>query len=178
MKKAVVICSHPNHMTTWLRDCLASSGELPIDVYFNDDEHNHFEPGALTYAAGKYEEFWLIPDTTIIKDPTEVQRTLDDTGMAYSAGPFYLSFIGKYRKAIIDKIGLPTLPESKRDAVLRWEMNFNRQYCDNEPNRVQMDATFTDGGNFEEKHGRNNMILESATFKKYKGTWDLGMING
>lgn len=173
VRKGVIVCTHENNKNTWLKDCLKSLKGIDIDIYTNTNENNHYEGGAIIYGYENYDEFWIIPDTVIVKDTAKLLECLDDTGTSYSAGPWFISCVAKLRREVLDKIGICDPPNSKKEAIF-VEIKYLREVYQNaEPNHIVLDNAFNDGDLFEDKHGRTNMLLESDTFKKYKGTWHM-----
>lgn len=89
--------------------------------------------------------------------------------------PRFEMYLGKYDRRILDQMYIPT-PFNKAEAV-KFEQEWNRAYIKNDPNFKVFHQPLHDVEVFEEKFGRNNMILENDFIKKYKGSWHLGMIS-
>ena len=83
-------------------------------------------------------------------------------------------FLGKYRREILNQMSIP-LTKTKMEAVLQ-ECAFNEAYSRLEPKMATIFNPLVNTTIFEEKFGRNNMILENDYIKKYKATWALNMV--
>jgi len=176
MDNAIVIGSTTN-TKDWLQNCLNSFNgynKYPIIVVINDD----FELGKLkwVYEHTKVDQIFLLHDTVEIKDPSLFEVAFDfDGSYALSNQPVYLGmFLGKYRREILDQMIIPET-KTKMEAVLA-EISFNNEYERLEQKRGIICQPIVNTSNFEEKFGRNNMILENDYIKKYKGTWSLEMV--
>ena len=176
MKKGIIVCTHENNKDTYLPECLKALEGIDIDIYTNTAENNHYEGGAILYGHRKYDEFWIIPDTVIVKQPQVLLDTLADTGVSYSAGPWFISCIAKLRKEVLDEIGELTLPKDKVDAIY-IEIDYLRlKYEAAEKHHVVLDDGFEDTQRFIYKFGQKRMVLENDVFRKLKATWDIASV--
>lgn len=179
VKKCIAI---PTHKSTkrFFDDLIKSLDDTKyhVLVHENTELNNEFEIGALRKAVSEnFDEIFLLPDTCLIKDISIFEKMfVDFAGVSVSYGTDYLSFIGKYRKEIIDEIGLPKVA-TKWDAV-GAENTWNRRYIFEEPDFINLFPDFKDGNNFCYKYDRKNMILENEYMIKYKGCWCPSMIKG
>lgn len=177
MRRGIVIASCAKTARTWLPDCLESLGavaNVPIVVSYSTPARNEYDVSALRVGVAAFDEFWMMPDTCIVKDCRRLLDHLGDEGQSYAMGPNYISCIGKVVSASAERFGLPAWPRNKIEAVgveARWFPG----YAKHTKARV-LDNGFVDGPRFEERHGRLNMVLESYLLLKFKGTWDLAMI--
>lgn len=177
MKKCIAI---PTHKSTKLffDDLIKSldGTKYHILVHENTDENNQFEIGALRSAVSQgFDEIFLLPDTCLIKDVTIFDTCFDNLeGFSVSYAENFLSFIGKYRKIVIDEIGLPDVTDKWK--AVEAESNWNKRYIFEEPFYVTLFPDFKDNDNFVEKHGRKNMILDNRFMTKFKGCWCPSMI--
>lgn len=176
MHKGIVISSCAKTARTWLPDCLASLGTLAsgITIAWSTPERNEYDVAALRVGIENFDEFWMLPDTTIVKNPSLLYGLLQLDGFSCSAGPGYISCIGKIVTADALAIGLPKWPRSKMEAV-QVELGWFRRYAESVGAQV-LDHMFMDNERREMRHGRLNMVLESSLFMKFKGTWDVAMI--
>lgn len=167
----IIIIGSTTKTSQWLDMCLKSFGafdEYPILVIINND----FELGKLRHAYyhTDAEEIFLMHDSTEVKD-TSIFKTIFDNPLSVAITdnpcPFGM-FFGKYQRKVLDKIVIPET-KTKIEAV-EQEMEFNTNYGNNCTYTVQC-PELRNSDVFEEKFGRNNMILENKYFKKYKGTW-------
>lgn len=174
MRKGVVVATCEKTSRTWLVDCLRSLADVPVTIAYSTPQRNEFDVAALRVGCELFDEFWMLPDTTLVKDVDLLVLTLAQDGRSFSAGPGYISCIGKVCTADAKRVGLPQWPRTKMDAV-NVELGWFRRYAFATGATV-LDPGFTDGPRREERHGRLNMVLESDLFIKWKGTWDVSMI--
>ena len=171
MNQGIIIGTHKG--SPWLENCLSSlfGTPWPLVVIENDG----FELGKIAEAVARtnFKEFLFLPDSVEVKDRYWIQQALvEHAGVSVSVnrdpGPFGC-YMGKYRRSVLQQVGIPqTL--TKRDAV--WlEVEWGRRYYEADPRTVILFPDLRDSNVFEEKFGRNNMILENESLKKYKGTW-------
>lgn len=173
----IVVTTNTGSLRTWLPDCLESIAKLSPYLYLhiNAAEGSLYEAGGIIAGWKRYEKFWHIQDTMVAKDPSALLRLLGDD-VSYAAGPRFICCAGKLRSEIIDLTGPPPLPMNKFESATLVEDLWFREYMAADPYYEILDQGFTDKQVFVEKHGRTNMVLESDLFIKYKGTWDLEMI--
>lgn len=171
----IVISTHMSSLRTWLPDCLESIAVYSefIHVHVNTPDANYFEAGGITAGWRKFDQFWHIPDTVVVKNPADLFKHAGSV----SAGPRYISCVGLLRSSTIDTIGPPDLPVDKLAAAVLVEDLWFHKYMDYDPPKI-LDQGFDDKQVFVERHGRTNMVLESDLFRKYKGTWNVSMIPG
>lgn len=176
MNKAIVIGS-TTRTKNWLENCLSSFGKYdkyPIIVVVNDD----FELGKIKwiYDFTNLEEFFILHDTVEIKNTELFDLAFEYEGsFALSNQPVPMGmFLGKYRRCVLDKMSIP-ITKTKMEAVLQ-ECAFNQEYAKLETKMATIFNPIVNTDKFEEKFGRNNMILENDYIKKYKGTWTLEMV--
>lgn len=174
LRKGVVVASCAKTSRTWLPDCLASLDGVPVTVAWSTPQRNEYDVSALRVGCEMFDEFWMLPDSTVVKDVGLLLGTLAVDGLSCSAGPGFISCIGKVVTADAKRVGLPVWPRSKMDAV-NVELGWFRRYAF-ATNAQVLDRSFTDGPRREERHGRLNMVLESDLLLKFKGTWDLSMV--
>lgn len=176
MKKGIIVCTHENNKDTWLPECLKALEGLDVDVYTNTADNNHYEGGAILYGHRNYDEFWIIPDTVIVKDKQKLLDALEDEGTSYSAGPWFISCMAKLRREVLDKIGELTLPKDKVDAIYIEVRYLRLLYEAAETKHIVMNENFIDNDRFVYKFGQKRMVLEDDFCKKYKGTYDIAMV--
>lgn len=143
-----------------------------------------FELGALklVYQIPQYEEFFLLQNTTIIKNNNIFNLAFEkykNQNYCLSQEPYlYGMYLGKYLKKVLDKINIP-LVKNKMESV-NYEQRFNRLYkamSDSMGIKTALhQPPLVKSTNFINKHGRNNMILENDVIKKYKATWNRNQI--
>lgn len=180
LKRGIVITTS-EHTKDWLPECLESLGnKYPILVVGNNyggervnvvNDWNGFELGGILRGAEHFDEFIHLMDTCIVKDQKMFDEMFEHKGSVYLCDGFF-SYLGKYRKEILDKVGIPKI-NNKADAIA-LENSWNRKYLDADPNAVQyLPELPIHTGVFVEKHGRKNMVLDNGAIVKFKGTWSL-----
>jgi hypothetical protein len=176
MNQAIVIATTPS--SVWLnliRDSLKSYSKYPL-IILSDYT---YELGKIKYIYDHtdIDEFVFLHDTCVIKDLSLFDlcfETYQGISVAFSMCPVKFGmYLGKYRRDTLKRVEIPT-PYSKIDSV-KYEVSFNNAYCQAEPETVLLFNDFHDVPRFEEKNGRNNMVLENQYLKKYKGTWSMEM---
>lgn len=163
--KFIVVVSYKG--SPWIDECLKSLDGVmyPVDVV---DGGSTFDPMGFYHAKKKgYKNFVLLHDTCVVKDQ-KLFDILFSHDEHVSLSPGFLMCMGKYR---LDKLPeLPPQPMTKRQAV-----EFEGQYCSALRGECLF-PDFVDSDVFEEKNGRNNLILENEYLKKYKGFWSIEQI--
>jgi len=180
LKRGIVITTS-EHTKDWLPECVASLGtKYPILVVGNNykselvnvvNDWNGFELGGILRGAEHFDEFIHLMDTCIVNDQTILDELFEHNGSVYLCDGFF-SYLGKYRKEILDKIGIPKI-NSKGEAI-EMERAWNRKYLDADSDSVQYIPELPIHTSvFVEKHGRKNMVLDNGKIIKFKGTWSL-----
>lgn len=191
----IIIPTHISRVNTWLKDCLDSiqtkhkvmvvfQGEKPaknLKIGFDYDFNptGQFDPGGIVWAMEncKDEEFLLLHDSCVVKDNLIFDILFHGyrgESVALATVPVAMGmFMGKYRIDIAKKLD-PPVANTKEESV-DLEESWNKAYCELEY-PVIIDSPLTQSDVFEEKHGRENMILENRWIKKYKGSWNRHMI--
>ena len=122
-----------------------------------------------------YEEICILNETTICKD-NSIWDIIFKThkGQSVMLGENYLMFFGKYlRKHILP---FPKVTTKQEDVLLGedvWSKGYGRLPIEHIP----IQPLYDNYSVYEEKNGRLNMVLENDYFKKYKGSWNLEMID-
>lgn len=161
----IVVISHKG--SPWIDECLESIGDYPVHVIDGGDS---FDPAAFYYARDRgLSEFILWHDTAMVKN-REMLSLFSRTPGNVALMPGFLSCMGKYVVSTIPP--LPDKPHGKHAAV-RFETHYLRQI---QPDTVLFPNMY-DTNVFEDKNGRNNMIIENEYFKKYKGYYNLDLVN-
>lgn len=175
MDKAILIL-HSRNSTNWLEDCLHS-----IDTTYPIIVSNH-DPrlwcmGAIKqfFETTDYKEVCILNDTMICKDNSIWSIIFEELeGKSVMLGLDYLMFFGKFLREHI--LPFPNV-QSKRDDVLLGEDVWCRGYAGLPIDHIQIQPLYDTHSVYEDKNGRNNMILENDYFKKYKGCWNLDMVD-
>lgn len=176
MSTAVVIGSYVG--SAWLAECVAS---LPSNIPTIVVCEPHYECGTIGWVHRNttLDEFLFLPDTVVVKRHEWIYETIQAFGVsiAVNADPcVYGSFMGKYRRTILDKIGGVPITRDKFDAV-QAETAFTKRYCAAETNPVRvLFPDLRDGAHFEVKNGRENMVLGNEHLTKWKGAWSVNTV--
>ena len=180
MSFAIVIGSYVG--SPWLPECLAS---LPKDIPVIVVCEPNYECGKIGWAHRhtNLDEFLFLPDTVVVKRHEWIRGTREMRGsVAVNREPAEMgSFMGKYRREVIDRAGgVPHTPD-KRSAV-EAEARWLRLYWASEDpeKRFVLFPDFQHGPRperIEVKHGRENAVVENDHLIKWKGTWNGGMID-
>jgi hypothetical protein len=173
----------------WFDECYASIAKLgyPILVVINgveldqcermESEHmtvyvnnwNGYELGGIQRGTEEFDEFVHLMDTCVVTDGEMIHKMFEHDGSVHLCRGFF-SYIGKYVSKIVIKTGIPKVTD--KEQAIHHERHWNVKYLANDPKAIQFDPELpvtTDV--FEEKNGRNNMILDNGFIKKWKGTW-------
>lgn len=172
MRYPIIIGSHPG--SKFLQNCLDSLQGMEAMVIINQG----YEMGKIreAYFSTRFEEFLFLQDSVEIKDPSFIRELFEKfAGFSVSICScpcMFGSYLGKYRREVLHSIPLTETP-TKVQAV-EAERTFSDNYCAIEKPISYFDDLW-DSPNFEVKCGRNNMVLENASIKKYKGTFNMDM---
>ena len=146
-----------------------SDDVFPCPVLYNPK--GGFELGALAALMAAYPEqksFFMLQDTTVIKNPF-----IFDIAIAFSGSlamcPGFASFLGKYRRCSLEKVGIP-IPGT-REAAIYYEKFWNVMYMNIEKPIASCDEPMKDTRKFEMKFGKKRMVLENSYMKKWKSNW-------
>lgn len=169
MRQSIVIATTPstNEQLVNLLSSLHGYDSYPIIIYSDYS----YEIGKIKRAAQDgYDEFFLLQDTIEVKDPYVFSEAFEKyRGRTVTVDPTMRSFLCKYRKSFLDKLELP-IAKTKLDAVDAEDWLF-REHAKLDKTVACLMSNFNKSNVFEEKFGRENMVLENEYFKKYKGTW-------
>lgn len=159
----------------WLIECLSRLNQFeikyPILIHTNHPDNNEFEIGGIKLGMQEFDEFFLMHDTLMIKNPKVFDMCFEKEGISVSLGRTYFMYLGKYLTSILQTLELPVV-RKKNDAI-EQEMAFNDKYrLASGDNYVEiMKDTVKDGPVREMRYGRENLIIENEYIKKYKGYW-------
>lgn len=187
----IIIPTTIDRIDTWLKDCLESiETDRPVTVVFQGEKppkglvlsrpyvhkETGFDPGAIVWAMANLkpdEEFFVLHDSCVVHDNLLWKVLFDgyhEESVALSKQPVMMGmFLGKYRMKIASKIK-PPIATTKLEAV-ELEQTWNNEYCSLEQ-PILLDSNISQSNIFEERHGRNNMVLKCRWLTKYKGTWN------
>lgn len=175
MAQAIAIIHHRGN-SLWLNDLLNSlHTHYPIiitnhDGWMIDGVRKIFE-------TTDFDEVFFLNESMIVKDNSIWDMVFQEyEGRSVTVGDKYLMCLGKYLRKYMDKTYFPMNVRNKRDDVHLGEFGWNRQYMNVDPNFLTIDIMTDTFEEFEEKHGRRNMVLENQYFKKWKATWAEDML--
>jgi len=187
----IIIPTNTTRIDTWLKDCLASldtkhevmvlfqggkpTKGLKIGFSYVHCTAEGYIPGAIVWAMRNKpaKEIFILHDSCIVKD----NRLFDvlfngyyEDSVALSKEPTMMGmFLGKYRMEILEQLKPPYVENKIHEVEL--EESWNREYCAIEQ-PILLGDPLVRTNVFEERHGRENQVLENKWIKKYKGTWD------
>jgi hypothetical protein len=174
MKQAILVLHHRGSKG-WLEDCLDSI-ETTYPIIVSNHDGSLWCMGAIKkfFDETDYDEVCILNETMTCKDNSIWEIIFEQhKGKSVRLAQNYSMFIGKY----LTKHILP-FPEvnNKRDDVILGEDVWCRGYTALQIEHIDIEPLYDTHQNFEEKNGRNNMILENTYFKKWKGHWNLEMV--
>lgn len=169
--QAIVICTTPTP-SPWLPNLLNSLDgydKYPVIIVSNYG----YEVGKIRWVVENttIDEFVLLHDSCEIKDTRLFDLCFKEVGYTVMFDPKFRSYMGKWRREVLERIGIPRT-DTKEGSVSYEESWANKIYLGNErKKKVLFKEGFSRSSIFEEKFGRNNMVLSNKYIKKWKGTW-------
>ncbi len=178
-----IVITTSEHTKDWLKECFDSIPDMyPVLIVSNGgykpeiegtynviNDWNGFELGGILRGAEIFTEFVHLMDTCVLKEPKLLDMLFDYEGSVHLSPGFY-SYLGKYKKSVLDAIGIPKI--DNKEAAITAEHHWNMEYLKLDPNALQFDPVLPIQSEiFEIKHGRQNMVLYNGLITKYKGTW-------
>lgn len=170
MNKAIVVGSYVG--SPWLQECVSA---LPKDIPVIAVCEPYYECGKIgwIHRNTNIDEFLFLTDTTIVKQHGWIYDVMNAENQSFSfwkEGGIMGSFLGKYRRVILDKLGGVPITRNKMEAVFQ-EHSFGHRYSLLDDIHVLWPEQLS-GQRYEEKHGRMNAIIQNEHVIKYKGAWD------
>ena len=156
----VVIGSHPG--SPWLADCLRS---IPTGRTVKVHRTGGYEITALRTACRYFDRFLFLQDSTEVlhREFWDIIDTAEPTWL-FGGPPMYL---GVYDRTNLEACIEDAPAEMNKEWSIAWEGAL--------PERLTLPTLWpevTDAtGRFEERHGRNNLVLENKLLRKWKGSW-------
>jgi hypothetical protein len=173
----LVICTGPGRWP-WLQACLDSiPGGVPVTIA-SSGEHGGGELAAIRMIYDR--EHW--PRWLMIQDSCELigdglLRLADDVHGPALVAPRPSMYLAVYERQVLDRIHIPVLPDGDREAAIAHETEFMDAYvAAAEQAGLDVPVLLPDlrdglATRVEPRHGRMNLVLESAHLRKWKGTW-------
>ena len=162
----------------WLRDCLASvPGGRPVTIA-SSGPHGGGELAAIRVIWES--EHW--PRWLMLQDSCELigdglLKLADDLHGPALVAPRPSMYLAVYERTVLDRMHIPVLADGDREAAIAQECAFMDAYVET-AHAMGFDVPvlipeFRDGNAVrrQERHGRVNLVLESAHLRKWKGTW-------
>lgn len=175
MAQAIAII-HKCGPSPWLDDLLETI-ETDYPIIITNHDGWGIDGIRETFEKTNFDEIFFLNESMIVKDNSIWNIVFKDcTDKSVAVGEKYLMWLGKYLRKHVDHTFFPMHIHSKRDDVHLGEFGWNRQYMEQDPDFVTIDAMTDTFQEFEEKHGRRNMILENQYFKKWKSHWAENML--
>lgn len=144
---------------------------LRLDLRVHTSPDVGYELGAFRIVLDRsdLDEFLFFQDTFEVKDQGFINDVFADP-RSVALGPTFFHYAGKWKRSVLEKMEIPVV-RSKRESI-HYEHTFSRQYWEIEDVWV-FDPEFHDGvvSRYEERFGRQNMVLENQWYIKRKGNW-------
>lgn len=170
MRTGIVIGSYRG--SPWLGQCLAS---IPLGHELIVVANGGFECAAIKWAwqHTDLDEFLYLQDSVEVMNREWVDRLFTEQSgssvSCLSTPGIFGSFLGKYRREVLDLVGVPET-HTKMDAI-KAEREWTSKYAAADETTVVLWPELTDNDRREERFGRENMVLENAHIRKMKGSW-------
>lgn len=172
--KQVILILHHRGSKGWLEDCLDSI-ETTYPIIVSNHPGEIWCMGAIKkfFDETDYDEVCILNETMTCKDNSiwDIIFKVHE-GKSVRLGIDCTMFFAKFLREHI--LPFPDV-KNKIDDVLLGEDQWCRGYSRLPIEFVDIDPLHDTYQVFEEKNGRNNMILENQYFRKHKGAWDLTM---
>lgn len=164
----------------YISDLIADAAPW-CELVVNSGDDRRFELGALRRAlewGSSYDRMLLLQDTFEIHSEDFFHRMFDQPG-SISLNNQQQMYCLVYMVDMLKEMELPPC-RNKHDSV-RYEGEFVQEYVRryNEKYTQPVEAAYgnvTDSGRIVQKFGRNNNLIQTPHFTKYKGTWGAAMI--
>lgn len=174
-KQAIVVIHHRDNSGVWLNDLLKTI-KTDYPVLISNHEGFVMEGVRKMWETTTYEELFFMNESMIVKDNSVWDIVFHDHGgKSVCMSERYLMFFGKFRREMVNRLQFPEV-HSKYEDVILGEGKWCREYYELDDHvEIQplADGDTTNPDNFEEKHGRRNLILENDYFKKWKASFDM-----
>lgn len=152
----------------WLKDCLTSIRATSKRRRVLVHDTGGFEITALRHGVSKFESFVFLHDSCEVLSP-DFWDVIDNSGPTWLFGgpPMYLAVYDSQNLAA----AIEDAPaEMSKQWALAWENAITERLTMPTLWPEVTDAT----GRLEERHGRQNLILENGLLRKAKGHWGQG----
>lgn len=182
----VVVNEYKAEQESAYESTLRDFRHLPIRLIFL--EGNHGEYGALYSLMNQtsYEEIFLLSHSCEVVDTKLFDIVFGDHAGRSVALSFsrrvpattvsWTSFLGKYRRAILNQIDLEYfLPRNFFESCMA-EFFFTDRYHRMDPSTLCLFPQFVDAGKFTLKFGKERMVLENEYLIKWKSHWSIEMV--
>lgn len=160
----------------WLTDCL---GSIQRDRLTICRSRTGGELGAIRmiYRDTHWPRWLLLQDSCVVLDQG-LFDLVDEVDGPLLVAPRPCMYLAVYERRVLDVVGIPDAAGgADRELAIRYECEWIDQYVDA---AVAMgykvpvlfpDLTDGNARGVEERHGRQNLVLENGYLRKYKGTW-------
>lgn len=158
-----VVITTSDYTKDWLPECLNSLKTSPYEVFVQDNgSEGGFELAGIQAGKNLFSEFVMLMDTCEVKDISMLDRLFEIEGNVFlTEGGFH--YMGKFVSST-----LPELPFIKdKEHAIEQEL----QWFKDIPHKWFSPSFPVITNEFEEKHGRMNMVLETPYIKKWKARW-------
>ena len=181
MKQGIIIATHRN-FKPWLVNFIKTyDHKYDLLFVFNTDESNRYDPQAVIAGIeSNYDEFLVLHDTMEIKDNSLFDIIFEEhKGKSVYFRQHSCMFLAKFTKTDLSKLPADTIKRLydivDKNGAVKEEGAFNVEYMA-VSNPVYLFNELSDSGEREQKFGRKNMVLENQYIKKYKGAWNMELV--
>jgi len=170
--KAIIIATTKDR-SDWAKQCYDSLKDYKRYPVIILDSYE-YELGKIWWVIENttIDEFLFLQDSVVLKSTDWLDDLFDYEGsVSLAARPFFM-YLGKYKRATLEKIGIPEV-SSKQQAV-DLEATWTKRYSEAGDCLKLFDLQDTNV--FEEHLGRRNMVIENDKLIKYKHIWSGDMV--
>jgi len=146
--------------------------EWPVVVHVTRD----WELATIGWAAGHFQEFVFLPQSTVVLDPAVFDRCFRECAgssvdLGTAQGKRFQMYLGKYRSEAVLAGGVPVVADKR--AAVAYELTWCAEYAARESRQlVSVGSPLEHTEVFEDRHGRRNMVVENEYLRRYKSCWD------
>lgn len=169
--QGIVVGTAPGR-EAWLKDCLESLKGSKYPVVWTEEYSYELGKIRWAYEHTNFDDILFIQDSCVIHDLKLLDMVFGYEGsVSITNHPtLFGCYLGKYRREVLTRSKIPVVL-TKAESV-RQETSWTVKYAalDSTINLFD-DFDVPEKHFFEQRHGRNNLVLRNEYLTKYKGTW-------
>ena len=173
-----IVILHSEGYEPWLNDLLNSLHNCwyPVDVVDSPgwvtDGLRYISEHDMPEHQG--DSVFLLNETMVIKDHSLFDKAAAIDGPA-ALSPGYLMFCGKFVPEQLSRVKWPVVKDKRADVIYGEAGVCRDQLAPGVPVLCPdfTDPDYNDEANYQERHGRRNLVLKNDYLIKFKGTWTL-----